>query len=72
MSALASLRISTKCPQCELPLLTPECSECLSDHRTMHMWHCPMCGHDFATVDRAAAKPMPERVDSIFVIALVA
>ncbi len=74
MSALASLRISTKCHRCELPLLAPEWSECLSDKTTAHMWHCPMCGHDFATADRAAARTMPDdqRVDSVFVIALVA
>jgi endogenous inhibitor of DNA gyrase (YacG/DUF329 family) len=60
MSALASLRISAKCPQCELPLLTPERSECVSDRRTVHFWHCPICGQDFETADRARTKPAPD------------
>ena len=59
MSALASLRVSAKCPQCELPLLMPECSEC-TNQRTVHFWHCPICGQNFQTVDRTRTKPAPD------------
>ena len=74
VSVLASLRVSTKCPQCEMPLIAPEWSECVSDQKTLHIWHCPLCGNEFETVDNAAAKVISddELVDDFFSSLLVA
>jgi len=74
MSALASLRVSARCPQCELLLIAPERSECVSDQKTVHSWRCPMCGTGFETVDHAATKPIfdDERVDEAVIRLLVA
>lgn len=59
MVALASLRVSTQCPRCEMPLVIPERSECLSDRETVHFWHCPVCGKEFKTVDQSVAPTVP-------------
>jgi len=74
MATLASLRLSTKCPRCELSLISPEWSENVSDERTMHIWHCPMCGNEFETVDSATAKTISddETVGDFFSSLLVA
>ena len=62
MVALASLRVSTKCPRCEMPLVMPEWSECISDNETIHCWHCPVCGKEFKTVDGSVAPTVPSEV----------
>ena len=75
MSALASLRVSARCPQCKLPLIVPEWSERISDQKTVHFWHCPMCGHDFESVDNGVPKATvsdDEVVDGFFISLLVA
>lgn len=60
LAVSASLRFSTKCPQCKLPLIVPERSERISDGKTLHNWHCPVCGNKFETVDGVAAKVTPD------------
>ena len=74
MVALASLRVSTKCPRCEMPLVMPEWSECISDNETIHCWHCPVCGKEFKTVDNSVARTMSGNgfVDDCFTCLLVA
>jgi transposase-like protein len=59
MAALASLRVSTKCPRCEMPLVIPERSEYVSEQETVHSWQCPVCGKEFKTVDTTAAPTVP-------------
>jgi hypothetical protein len=51
MATTASLRCSAKCIQCGTTLIFPEWSESLGDHETIHIWHCPICGHEFETTD---------------------
>lgn len=59
MSYTASLRISEKCRWCETSLIVPESSECVDDRTTVHVWHCPICGNNFKTVD-AVVKTMSD------------
>ena len=70
----ASLRLSAMCPQCKLPLIEPERSERVSDGKTLHNWHCPVCGNKFETIDDVAAKVTPddELIDYSFSGLLVA
>ena len=74
MVALASLRVSTKCPRCEMPLVMPEWSECISGKETIHIWHCPVCGKEFHTVDKMAAITMAgdNPIEDCFTCLLVA
>ena len=74
MVALASLRVSTKCPRCEMPFVMPEWSECIGDKETIHSWHCPVCGKEFKTVDNAVAITMSgnDPVEDCFTCLLVA
>jgi hypothetical protein len=73
VSALASLRISAKCPRCELPLLAPEQSVCVSKDKTVHIWHCPMCDNQFETTDQAIKSISDdELIPDLFTTLLVA
>ena len=73
MSYTASLRISTRCPRCEMPLIVPESSEYVGNRPTVHIWHCPICGIDFETID-AIVETMPDDklVDDLLTSLLVA
>jgi ribosomal protein L37AE/L43A len=49
--ATALLRHSTSCAQCGTALISPEWSESAGDRKTIHIWHCLVCGHEFETMD---------------------
>ena len=56
-----------------MPLIVPESSEYVADRPTVHIWHCPICGIDFETID-ASVETMPDDklVDDLLTSLLVA
>ena len=72
--ALVSLQNLTACPQCKIPLIEPEWSERVNGQRAVHIWHCPMCGNEFETIDDNVGKELSddELVDEFFPNLLVA
>jgi len=56
----ASLRCSAKCVQCGTPLLMPEWSENISGREAIHIWHCPICEHEFETTDNVIEQQPSE------------
>jgi Zn finger protein HypA/HybF involved in hydrogenase expression len=50
-TSTTSSRPAAACPTCSTLLLTPDWSESAGTDKTLHLWHCPMCGSDFQTVD---------------------
>ena len=73
MSVLAGMRVSTKCPRCEMPLIVPEWSEFESTRGTIHIWQCPMCGNEFETADAAGVTMSDgESFGDLFTSVLVA
>jgi predicted RNA-binding Zn-ribbon protein involved in translation (DUF1610 family) len=53
---MASLRHSAKCSSCGIKLISPKWSESVSAHETIHIWHCPICGNEFETIDDSVAQ----------------
>ena len=60
MPITAAVRCSAKCVQCKTTLLFADWSESVGDGKTVHIWHCPMCGHEFETVDSVAEETLSE------------
>ena len=73
-TSIASLRISAQCDRCKTPLITPERSEIVSANETIHVWHCPICGNQFETVDTKIDKMTSEdqRIEDFLPTLLVA
>jgi len=52
MANIALLRQSPRCVQCgNMVFISPEWSESAKDQKTIHIWHCLVCGHEFETID---------------------
>ena len=58
--AMAPVRVSAQCERCMTPLIAPEWSEAIDTNQTVHIWHCPACGHEFETFDRAGCGSMSD------------
>jgi transcription elongation factor Elf1 len=56
-TSTASLRVSAECPRCKMHLILPEWSECVVKRETIYIWHCPICGNKFETIDNNVALP---------------
>ena len=59
-SSVASLRVSAECTQCKTHLIAPEGSEFTTKRETTHIWHCPICGNEFETVDNFIAQRLSD------------
>lgn len=59
-TSVASVRISAHCDRCKTPLIVPEWSEPVGVDKTVHIWHCPVCGHEFETFDHATSGSMSD------------
>ena len=73
-TSLASLRISAECSRCKTHLIAPEWSEYVSKQETVHIWHCPICGNEFETVDNSIVPTLSddELVEEFLPVLLVA
>jgi hypothetical protein len=58
--SIASLRTTTECRRCKTHLIQPEWSECVSSNKTIHLWKCCICGHEFETVDNRLQRAASE------------
>ena len=47
---------SVKCVKCGTAMAAPEWSENLADGACVHIWHCPVCSHEFETTDNVVEK----------------
>jgi hypothetical protein len=63
MAITAALRCSTNCVQCGTPLIVPEWSETVGAGQAIHIWHCPVCEHEFETTDnRVEQAPSKDKL----------
>jgi hypothetical protein len=37
-------------------MISPKYTGYVSSERTVHIWHCPICGNEFETVDAVAKR----------------
>lgn len=51
MATTASLRHSARCAQCGTVSAFPEWSESTDQQKTILIWRCLVCGHEFETED---------------------
>ncbi len=42
---------SAECPRCKMSVVGDEWSEAVDERQTIHLWHCPMCGYEFETLE---------------------
>ena len=55
-----ALSVSAECPRCKMNVIGDEWSEAVDERQTVHLWHCPMCGYDFETLEDCVEQPLPD------------
>ena len=45
------LTLAAQCPRCRMTVIGDEWSEAVDNRQTIHLWHCPICGNDFETLE---------------------
>lgn len=60
MAISATPRCSAKCVRCGAPLVIPEWSETVGAGQAIHIWHCPVCEHEFDTIDNVVEPTVSE------------
>jgi Zn ribbon nucleic-acid-binding protein len=73
-AAVAPPRISAQCDRCQTHLIAPEWSEYIGPSEMIHIWRCPICGHEFETVDNRSEQTVSEAeaIEDFFPSLLVA
>ncbi len=73
-TSAASLRVSAECERCKTPLIAPAWSEIVDANEAIHIWHCPICGHEFETTENKVVQTMSddEVIEDFFPNLLVA
>jgi ribosomal protein L37AE/L43A len=57
---MESPAISAQCPRCKITVIGPEWSETIDERQTVHVWRCPICGHEFETTENHVDEQLPE------------
>ncbi len=52
--------MSAECPHCKVPVMGTEWSESIDERQTLHLWHCPICGYEFETMEDHVEKLLPD------------
>jgi Zn finger protein HypA/HybF involved in hydrogenase expression len=60
MTSITSLRSSTECYHCGAVLISPEWSESPGPQETVMIWHCPICGNEFGTIEEGVEKRLSQ------------
>lgn len=60
MTIIGPNQHSTTCACCGATLISPEWSESTAGQKTVRIWHCIVCGHEFETTDDAVEPELPD------------
>jgi Rieske Fe-S protein len=51
VATITSRQHSETCTHCGAAVIGPEWSESVDEQKTIHIWHCVVCGNEFETKD---------------------